>query len=371
MKLLDASIKALEIAKLATAEIPIPGLSSALECALSIAKKAKFIQEIEDTQDDCRALAERAATIILATYQQLQTGSGSDTGVKEHVTALLQHLQDIENLIDRCLRRGKRKRLLLMVKHRKIADEVKTLTMKLEDSFRTFMIQAALSIDQSMDTLTSGNLRMLQHIDDSARVGEVVLGDTRAIRTGLSNLAYRVEGNASFDGNFRLFARENLAFLQPIVDPDKLRHMATQHGGEPVLVQATAQPRIGRVFRYRAMLKAAGEMSGTQVVVYTYPSHDDQRFVVALKSAKQICHPYVLTVLGYSRPGSPGEAAYIVTEDYLPCTEYIDALRGTDKLRAFLKMRVEICKRWNIVNQVQHTDIGISVQIMPSEWTTS
>lgn len=41
MKLLDASIKALEIAKLATAEIPIPGLSSALECALSIATKAK------------------------------------------------------------------------------------------------------------------------------------------------------------------------------------------------------------------------------------------------------------------------------------------------------------------------------------------
>lgn len=82
------------------------------------------------------------------------------------------------------------------------------------------------------------------------------------------------------------------------------------------------------------MLKAAGEMSGTQVVVYTYPSRDDQRFVDALKSAKQIwyvsrltwqaglcishyrahSHPYVLTVLGYSRPGSPGEAAYIVTE---------------------------------------------------------
>ncbi len=28
-----------------------------------------------------------------------------------------------------------------MVKHRKIADEVKTLTTKLEDSFRTFMVQ--------------------------------------------------------------------------------------------------------------------------------------------------------------------------------------------------------------------------------------
>lgn len=41
MELLETSVKALEIVKLVTAEIPIPGLSTAVECALSIAKKAK------------------------------------------------------------------------------------------------------------------------------------------------------------------------------------------------------------------------------------------------------------------------------------------------------------------------------------------
>lgn len=45
---------------------------------------------------------------------------------------------------------------------------------------------------------------MLQHIDDSARVGEVVLTDTREIRTGLSDLAHRVGGSAAFDGNVRI-----------------------------------------------------------------------------------------------------------------------------------------------------------------------
>lgn len=52
-----------------------------------------------------------------------------------------------------------------------------------------------------MNTLTSGNIRMMRHIDDSARVGEVVLGETRVIRTDLSDLAHRVGGSATFDGD--------------------------------------------------------------------------------------------------------------------------------------------------------------------------
>ncbi len=58
-------------------------------------------------------------------------------------------------------------------------------------------------------------------------------------------------------------------------------------GGERTLIQTVAQPRNGRVFRYRAIVKAAGELSGTQVVVHTYPNRGDQRFVEAVKLAKQ------------------------------------------------------------------------------------
>lgn len=62
-------------------------------------------------------------------------------------------------------------------------------------------MRAALTIDDSMNTLTSGNLRLMQHIDDSARVGEIVVRDTGEIRTGLSDLTQRVRGSAAFDGN--------------------------------------------------------------------------------------------------------------------------------------------------------------------------
>lgn len=56
-------------------------------------------------------------------------------------------------------------------------------------------------MDESMNTLTNGNLRILQRMDDSVRVGENIIGDTRELRTSLSNLARRVRGSATFDGN--------------------------------------------------------------------------------------------------------------------------------------------------------------------------
>ncbi|KAL1939171.1 hypothetical protein VTO73DRAFT_10212 [Trametes versicolor] len=281
MKFLDVSITALELAKPVTAEIPIPGLNTAVECALSIAKKAK---EIKDTRDDCRALAERAATSVLAIYQQLKNGGGG-MEAEDHVTTFLQNLLDIESLMARRLRAGKRDRILLALNCGTISKEVKTLTTKLEDSHRNFMIQAALSIQ---DTLASGNVRMLQYMDDSARVGGIVVRDTREIRDGITHLTQHVSGSATFDGNFRLFAHENLAYLEPIVDSGKLHHgMTGRNGDERTLVNAVSLSQTGRVFRHRAVVEAAGDLTGTQVVVYEYPNHGSQLFVEAVNLAKQ------------------------------------------------------------------------------------
>ncbi|EIW51851.1 uncharacterized protein TRAVEDRAFT_54273 [Trametes versicolor FP-101664 SS1] len=318
MQILEISIDALELAKQAAAGLPFPGLSLAIESALSMAKKAR---EIEDTRDECRALAERAATFVLTVYQQLKHGSGETAG-KEHVTTFLHNLLDIENLMVRRLRAGRVQRILFALKRGKIAKEVKTLTAKLEESYRIFLIQSTLAIDQSMNTLTSGNIRMMRHIDDSARVGEVLLGETRVIRTDLSDLAYHVGGSATFDGDFRLFARENLALLEPFVD-------SLRHGDEYTIVQATARPPAGRVFRYRAVVEAAGNLTGTQVVVYEYPSRDDRQFVEAVKFAKRTRHPHLLAMIGYSRSGNPGDAAYIVTEVGRRYTQIGTATRRT------------------------------------------
>lgn len=202
-----------------------------------------------------------------------------------------------------------------------------------------------------MNTLMSGNIRLMQHIDDSARVGDAVLGETRVIRTDISDLAHRVGGNVTFDGDvkaqvyistrchantrrcqFRIFARENIALLEPIVDSHKPWDTTiTQRRDENTLVQASPRPRIGRVSRHRGVVEAAGDLTGTKVVVHVYPDQDEQQFVETLKLARRtlyvnialsgavpqydICsHPNVLSVMGYSRQGGLGQAAYIVTE---------------------------------------------------------
>lgn len=147
----------------------------------------------------------------------------------------------------------------------------------------------------------------MQHIDDSARVGDAVLGETRVIRTDISDLAHRVGGNVTFDGDvkiqvhistrchadtrrcqFRIFTRENIALLEPIVDSHKPWHATTtQRRDESTLVWASSRPRTGRVSRYRGVVEAAGDLTGTKVVVHVYPDQDEQQFVETLKLARR------------------------------------------------------------------------------------
>lgn len=54
-----------------------------------------------------------------------------------------------------------------------------------------------------MHTLTSGNIRVMKHIDDSEYVADAILGETRGIRTDISDLAHRVGGSVMFDGDVR------------------------------------------------------------------------------------------------------------------------------------------------------------------------
>ncbi len=54
-----------------------------------------------------------------------------------------------------------------------------------------------------METLISTNGPLLQHIEDSARTGDVLIRETRGISVGILDLAQRLDSNAKFDGRVR------------------------------------------------------------------------------------------------------------------------------------------------------------------------
>lgn len=69
--------------------------------------------------------------------------------------------------------------------------------------------------------------------------------------------------------------------MEPIHD------VVPQQEDEHVLNRTASQvEQSGRVIRYRAIVRAAGELSGSQVVVHTYLDDAHDRFVEAIKSAK-------------------------------------------------------------------------------------
>lgn len=174
MELLEASIKALEIVNLAADKIPIPGLSTAVGCALSIAKKAKVRTLRPHSYASvvtCTSLriskilgmpAALSPSVLRTSY--LQYTSSSKVGAATRGSRSMsrcsccesfraqslyhsyraqsntRNLQDIENLMDRRLRPRMRDRIRFVFSRDKIADEVKVLTMRLEDSFRMFMV---------------------------------------------------------------------------------------------------------------------------------------------------------------------------------------------------------------------------------------
>ncbi|EIW59390.1 uncharacterized protein TRAVEDRAFT_46699 [Trametes versicolor FP-101664 SS1] len=334
MSHIESLLIPLRAAKDASAVIPVPGLSLALELACSIAQKAK---DIGDSHDACRSLAERAASFSLGIYNQLKEGvtDSHPVATKEHVDLLLRTLRNIEGVMER---RHKMRALRFLLGYTKIAKEVGDLATRLDDANNRFMMQTGIDIMNSMDTLMSTNGRVLQHVEDSAHVGAVLISETRSIRVTVLDLAQRLSNSATFDGRFRLFAEENLDLIEPIHDVVPRQEDGQAHNFR---IASPVEPS-GRVIRYRAIVRAAGDLSGSQVIVHTYLETD--RFVEAIKSGKLTFHPYILRILGYSRIGGPGEPSYIVTEDYhCPYEDYIRPLHGVSKLRAYLQLAAEMC----------------------------
>lgn len=65
-------------------------------------------------------------------------------------------------------------------------------------------MQTGVETEQRLYALASSNTRLLQHVEDSARVGDILIGETRSIRTGGLDLAQRISGGATFDGRVRV-----------------------------------------------------------------------------------------------------------------------------------------------------------------------
>lgn len=245
----------LRVAKYVSAEIPVPGLSAALEVACSIAQKAKVC-----LPDSCYGTSMRTGlTVSHLGYQRVprclqiacRTGSVLLAGGLQPTEGLRYRLTvdwdtrtcrptplvrlcysrvlpglkchspptstlcDIESVMKR---RHEKRALGVSLRHTDIAEEVRRLATQLDDAIRMFMVNVVfvcavitlimscfqmrtnIGIMHGMDTLMSANGRLLQHVQDSARVGDVLISETRSIRIGVLDLAQRLSNNATYDG---------------------------------------------------------------------------------------------------------------------------------------------------------------------------
>ncbi|TFK91060.1 hypothetical protein K466DRAFT_563161 [Polyporus arcularius HHB13444] len=302
---MDRTLRALRISEKIADGIPVPGLKSAINVALSIAEMA---DEAKNARERCGQLAERAAMFTLAVYDHLRRSDATIGSVEmtEHVANFLCALEDIEAYMRR---QGRKSLFSVMRSSGRIDEDIARLNTTLEDAVRLFNMQNSLCANAQLSLISDAQSRLLTHADDVDRVGALLLSRTRIVEAGVTELVRR---DVTVDGTLKLFGREDIDLLEEL---------------EPEVPWPDADET--RVMRYRAELR----QSGSIVVIRRFPRNDD-RFRRAVEVSKRIWHPYIVQTLGVSRPDP--HQAFIVQDgtgmNGAKLLVHLRKLRGLDKL---------------------------------------
>ncbi|KAI0672624.1 hypothetical protein C8Q78DRAFT_668693 [Trametes maxima] len=240
-------ITALKAAKPVADLIPVPGVGTAVELALSLAELAK---DVKDTEDDCKALAERAAELSLGIYDQLRLcGTALDgSSMTEHVERLISVLGSIEDMMKR--RRTFWRRI---VQRQKMVEQVTKLSDKLESAVSLFQVQALVRTGQ----------QQAMQIEMTSRI------------------LMTVEGLASMNvDEFQLSVRD--VVLGEVLTDDEI--------GPSESAERVAE-------RYSAVLHRGTDRQKVVVKRFREKNH---AFAEEVKLAKKLWHPNILQFVGYS-----------------------------------------------------------------------
>ncbi|KAI0650948.1 hypothetical protein C8Q79DRAFT_1007159 [Trametes meyenii] len=296
---MDVAVKSLRVAKMVVGLVPasVPLLGPAIDTALNI---AEFAEEVTDSRDKCRVLATRAVQFTHGIYERLNDPASTVdvTSTATHVATLLCALQDIESLMKR---RAKMSWTKVLLRKDKLKKEAEELNVQLDDAFRLFTAQSAIATEQALVQSNAMQGQLLRHAEDAEHVSAELLN-----RTGqLVRLMQSVSISTS-EGGMALFWKEELDFERDINSDSPGKHCAA---------------------RWQASIRKTGQV----VFVKTYRRQDDA-FWAVIERSKQMMHPHIMQILGYSRQNS--EHAFMVLEagaGHQPFAKYAQNLHGVEK----------------------------------------
>ncbi|KAI0325011.1 hypothetical protein GY45DRAFT_309062 [Cubamyces sp. BRFM 1775] len=272
---MEHTLSVLRGAKDVAGTLPIPYVDTAVGVALNIVKLAK---EVKDAQEECKALAERAATYTREIYEQLKSYEKALDGQTETIPLekLLSTLQEIEDRMDRYTGKSKEKSersakrvfrtiKTLWARHR-IRSEVSKLTQQLDDAVFLFNTQTLMKLEK--------------RAEDSERAHAAIIAIGQSNQKMLISL---VEAD-----KYQLRAQQ--IELQEELDRSEPTEGALTAAGEASSSVTQA------VTWYRGTLHKDG--CARAVLVKKYQKKEDG-FSEEVAHAKKAWHPNILQFLGY------------------------------------------------------------------------
>ncbi|KAI0832935.1 hypothetical protein BC628DRAFT_1415161 [Trametes gibbosa] len=360
----DAVVGGLRLAKEGVAWLPVsvPGLAPALEVALKLAEAA---QETKDAKDGCRALAERAARLLLGIYEQLRRRA-PDVGLScenEHIEDLISALGAIEALMRR---RGKMGVVRAFLHRDDLISEAKRLGMQLDDAFMLFSAQDSIANRQDLKQITNTVIRLDQRTENEERRGEIMLKQ-------LSDLTQRVAmSTVEFDEDGTMILRhEDIEFLKELhpslredyrywarywaweeetesedsqsegaQDEDVQMEDAQNEEVQNEEIQNAPPEDEDQVVRYLGRIKKTGKL----VIIKKFPRQDEEykdslrRAKEYLRLSKASPNPHVTFMAGYSAPDV--QYGFLAIEEQKPLEEVFDSLQGVEKYLRTIEMEL-------------------------------
>ncbi|KAI9065056.1 hypothetical protein FKP32DRAFT_1590950 [Trametes sanguinea] len=324
---MDMLIPVLRGAEQLASAIPVPYLGDAVSVAL---KLAELVQDVKDTKEECRALADRAVTYTLAIYDALKGCELALDGEKKgaDVQQLLGVLTRIQQKMERREKKDKGWKGFVKMIPRLLGvkAELKELSTELDRALELFHLQRDVLEIERGNVLARVLLHLQQHSQDSAHAHDTIIKEVRLNRTIMQELHKAEEEAMKYQLNKR-----DVELIEELQEDDEITR-------DTVLCASSEQ---STPVWYRGKLRGGGGSPGTVVVVKQYEKKHDW-FMAEVERAKRRWHPNVTHFVGYCPDENGPFIAYILADHVGSFDMMSRTVRGVEKFLWVIKAAKQI-----------------------------
>ncbi|KAF5312653.1 hypothetical protein D9619_003592 [Psilocybe cf. subviscida] len=281
----------------ASASIPIPGIAPAIAIVSAI---MEIVESIRTAKNDCRALAEKAAQLVITLHQEaasLDNNSPVYGRIQGNIDSFKRILEEIQAFILKLSRRRKIKRKIKLVwKRDSVLQRVVELSNSLDTCYKTFQITSFVHLQTALSQFTDEQVLSAQRIHQ--RLAGVQKATLKAQEQGVVQLTSEIR---AIEHNMASAWRSDITATTKLLEQVAVdvKNSAVQYTNSMVTTLCEIEPVQVHIpmTRYHGGVTAA-RYRNKGVLVKQFQEAKD--FVQELSIWRELWHPHLPRLIAFS-----------------------------------------------------------------------